>query len=224
MNSGNIAPSRKTPERSGFKPAVISFLAYWAVYLLASTLRFRHDDPTGLIRRDTKEATIFALWHNTIGFMPWWYKMRLRRTRVATLVSASRDGEILARIMMRLGFQPVRGSTSRRGPQSLLEMARWVGQGYDGGITPDGPRGPAEVVQEGIIHLAKITGVAITPLSCRVSHCLRAKSWDRFIIPIPFARCIVRIGAPIVVPRDADDAMMEKLRLQLQEELKRSSS
>src|SRR5206468_3474041 len=110
------------------------------------------------------------------------------------------------------------------GPQSLLEMVRSIEDGCDAVITPDGPRGPAEVVQPGVITLAKVSGIPITPVSCSVSRCIRLKSWDRFIIPLPFARCHVFVGKPIEVPRDADAETLEKLRLQLQEAIKRLGS
>ena len=147
------------------------------------------------------------------------YSRLFRRFRLATLVSVSKDGEILARTVQRFGLHPIRGSTSRRGPQSLLEMTRVVGEGYSAVITPDGPRGPAQVMQPGIISLAKVTGVPIIPMSGSVSRFIRVKSWDRFIVPLPFARCHIRFGSPIVVPSDADEPTQEKLRIQVQETL-----
>jgi hypothetical protein len=189
--------------------------------LLGLTWRFRLEDESRRIGAGTDAVFIWAIWHNRIGIMPAAYKKYMRRTHLATLVSASRDGELLARTLLRFGFQPVRGSTSRRGPQSLLEMVRYVTEGFDAVITPDGPRGPAEVVQPGIVQLAKVTKVPITPVSCSVSRCMRLKSWDRFIIPWPFAQIVVRVGKPISVPRNADDVKFEAIRSQLQEELRR---
>ena len=219
----NEAPNKAVVKHPGLKPAILSFLAYCVAQCLGATLRFRMQDDAGKIDPQSDEVFLFAIWHNRVGIMPAAYKHFLRRTRLATLVSASRDGEILARTLKRFGFQPVRGSSSRRGPQSLLEMVRWVQEGYDAVITPDGPRGPAEVVQEGIIHLAKITRIAITPVSCSVSRCKRLKSWDRFLIPLPFAEVRIRIGQQISIPRDANDATLDKLRLELQDALKRLS-
>jgi lysophospholipid acyltransferase (LPLAT)-like uncharacterized protein len=98
-------------------------------------------------------------------------------------------------------------------------MVRWIARGFDAVITPDGPRGPVHVVQPGIIQLAKVSEVPITPVSCLVSRCVRLKSWDRFIVPMPFARCLVRVGRSLSVPRDADGTTLERLRVQLQEKL-----
>jgi len=219
QNTGKGTRSH-TRSHGSFKPAVISFIAHWIMRLLGLTLRFRLDDVSGNFHFDDRLVCIYAFWHNRIGIMTLAYWRYFRRTRIATLVSASRDGEILARTVQRFGLHPVRGSTSRRGAQSLLEMVRLVGDGYSAVITPDGPRGPAEVMQPGIISLAKVTGAPIITVSCTPSRFIQIKSWDRFMIPMPFARCDVRIGRPIAVPRDADEKTLERLRLQLQDELK----
>jgi lysophospholipid acyltransferase (LPLAT)-like uncharacterized protein len=109
----------------------------------------------------------------------------------------------------------VRGSSSRRGAQALLELASWAERGYDLAVTPDGPRGPCYVVQEGVMALAQVTGLPIVPYSCRVGWKLRLKSWDRFQIPLPFSHCEMTFGEPIRVPRRATDAEREQLREQL---------
>jgi len=142
-----------------------------------------------------------------------------RTTGLAALVSASKDGALLAAILKTFGVQPVRGSSSRRGAQALVELTSWAERGYDLAITPDGPRGPCYVVQEGAIALAQVTGLPLIPASYSVSWKLRAKSWDRFIVPLPFARCEVVIGKPLYVPREVNDAERQELRKQLEQEL-----
>ena len=122
---------------------MISWLAYWLVRLLSLTLRCRLEDESGLIRPDASDIFLFSFWHNRMSLMPYLYKKYLRRKKVAILVSASRDGEILAGVLARFGFTPVRGSTSRFGRAALLELSRLVTDGYDAAITPDGPRGRA---------------------------------------------------------------------------------
>ena len=118
------------------------------------------------------------------------------------------------------GVQPVRGSSSRRGGQALLELTTWAERGYDLAITPDGPRGPCYVVQEGVIS----TGAIDRPAACAgvVSFELEnpVKSWDRFQIPLPFARCEITVGRVMRVPREATDAERESLRQQLEAELR----
>jgi lysophospholipid acyltransferase (LPLAT)-like uncharacterized protein len=119
--------------------------------------------------------------------------------------------------------QPVRGSSSRRGPQALLELTGWAERGYDLAITPDGPRGPRYVVQEGVMGLAQVTGLPIIPASYHLSWKVQAKSWDRFQIPLPFSRCEMVFGKPVRVPREASDAEREALRQQLERTLKEIS-
>jgi len=102
-------------------------------------------------------------------------------------------------------------------------MVSWGQAGYDLAITPDGPRGPCYQVQEGVISTAQLTGLPIVPVSYHLNWKVRARSWDRFQIPLPFARCQVSIGKPIRVPRDASDADREVLRKELERALREIS-
>ena len=135
---------------------------------------------------------------------------------MAALVSASRDGGMLARVLELFDVEPVRGSSSRRGPQAFRELVSAGERGRDLAITPDGPRGPCYVVQEGIISLAQLTGMAIVPASFHLSCKWRLKTWDRFQVPLPFARCEVQLGPPVRIPRDASDAERKQLRAELE--------
>ncbi len=132
------------------------------------------------------------------------------------MISASRDGGLVASVVERFGVQPIRGSTSRRGPQALLEATTWMERQYSIVITPDGPRGPVYEVQEGIILLAQLTGRPIIPTSNFTRWKIRLRSWDRFQIPLPFAFCQSYYGEPIWVPREAAEAEREQLRAKLQ--------
>ena len=135
---------------------------------------------------------------------------------MAGMVSASRDGGFLAAILERFGVQPVRGSSSRRGPQALLELTTWAERGYDLAITPDGPRGPCYVIQRGVMSLAQVTGLPIIPFSYNLQWKIRPNSWDRFQIPVPFSRCHMIVERPIRVPREATDEERAALRMRLE--------
>jgi len=139
------------------------------------------------------------------------------------LVSASKDGALLAAVMGTFGVELVRGSSSRRGPQALLELTSRAEQGYDLAVTPDGPRGPRYVVQKGVIALAQVTGLPIIPVTCNTRRKICAKSWDGFQIPLPFSHCEVILNEPILVPREACEAKREELRLELEGCLRASS-
>ena len=118
---------------------------------------------------------------------------------------------------------PIQGflsDASRRGPQALLELTTWAERGYDLAITPDGPRGPRYEVQAGAIALAQLTGQPLVPCCYSLAWKITLKSWDRFQIPLPFGRAVMRFGEPLRVPREASDEQRELLRLQLQERLR----
>jgi lysophospholipid acyltransferase (LPLAT)-like uncharacterized protein len=197
----------------------------WAVFrLVSATLRYRINDPHGFMTRKDIAHVLFCLWHNRLALSIKAYSLFGRKHHqaagLAGLVSASRDGAFFAAIIERFGIQPVRGSSSRRGGQALLELTTWAERGYDLAITPDGPRGPRYVVQDGAMALAQVTGLPIVPASYHLQWKIQLKSWDRFQIPLPFSRCEIIIGQVMRVPREASDAERESLRQQLEAELR----
>ena len=148
-------------------------LGAWLVFALvrtvSATLRYQWSDRSGYFDHGTPGPAIYCVWHNRLALclVPYfgYVKKHNQTPGMAALVSASKDGAFLAGILECFGVHPVRGSSSRRGPQALLELTGWAERGYDLAITPDGPRGPRYVVQEGAIGLAQITGFPIIPAS-----------------------------------------------------------
>jgi lysophospholipid acyltransferase (LPLAT)-like uncharacterized protein len=197
----------------------------WAVFrLVSATLRYRINDPYGFMTHKEIRQVLFCTWHNRLALSMKAYSIFGRRHHqaagLAGLVSASRDGAFLAAILERFGVQPVRGSSSRRGGQALLELTTWAERGYDLAITPDGPRGPRYVVQDGAMALAQVTGLPLVPVSFHLNWKIQVKSWDRFQIPLLFSRCEIIIGQVMRVPREASDAERESLRQQLEIEMR----
>ena len=214
------------PNRANGSQRAAARLIFLMERLLSSTLRWRYWDASGFLKEPVAEPVIYGVWHNRLALSMAIVRETKRcqpERRLAALVSASRDGAFLSQILGNFGVHVVRGSTSRRGPQALLELTRYAEQGYDLAITPDGPRGPAYVVQEGIIALAQLSGRPIIPVGCRISRKVRARSWDRFQIPLPFAKCEVLFDEPIYIPRDASDPEREALRKTLEERLRQTS-
>jgi len=199
-------------------------LVFLLVRGVALTLRYRCDDRSGFLSRPPAGQAIYAAWHNRLALCMQQYfgyvRKRNRTAGLAALVSASRDGAFLAAILEAFRVQPVRGSSSRRGGQALVELTGWAERGYDLAITPDGPRGPCYIVQDGAIVLAQVTGLPIIPASYSLGWKLRLKSWDRFLVPLPFGRCEMVFGKPIRVPSETTDAEREELRLRLERELR----
>jgi len=216
-----IRASRPARPRSlGWRERFLSGVVCVTLEGTGMTVRKRMTLPEkeGLFPAD--QPLIFCIWHNRLALAPILYRLFVRRLnrphRMAALVSASRDGGILAEILKHFRIHPVRGSTSRRGPQALLELISWAERGYDLTITPDGPRGPRYVIQSGIISLAQVTGLPIIPASYQLSWKYRLRSWDRFQVPVPFARCDVRMAEPLHIPRLASEEERERLRLELE--------
>ncbi len=163
---------------------------------LAATWRVRvvnGEHPRSL--RAAGTPVIFTLWHGQL--LP--LLMRHRHEEVSILISEHRDGEIIARIAERLGYRTVRGSTTRGGERALLGLARILQAGGDVAVTPDGPRGPARHFAPGALVAAQRGGGAILPIAASATRAWRLRSWDRFLVPKPFARVTVAYGAPRMV-------------------------
>jgi Kdo2-lipid IVA 3' secondary acyltransferase len=128
------------------------------------------------------------------------------------LTSASRDGEILAQLVGQFGMAAVRGSSSRRGSRAFLELVDQVKNGNHIAITPDGPRGPRYSLGPGAVSLAQLTATPIVPMHAKFSRCFRMKSWDGFIIPLPFSKLSVTVDDPIHVPRELSNKEFEAVR------------
>ena len=226
------SPKIKVQKRSGViiphAPKWYQRLAAVAVFIslraLMATVRCRVRTPSEFLSPNAPTPVIFCLWHNRLASCIKVLDVHRRPHNagagMAALISASKDGAFLANILERFRVQPVRGSSSRRGAQAMLEMTTWAERGYDLTITPDGPRGPCYLVQDGVTSLAQVTGLPIVPVTFNLNWKISVKSWDRFQIPLPFARCEICVGEPIRVPPNANDAERETLRRQLEAELR----
>jgi lysophospholipid acyltransferase (LPLAT)-like uncharacterized protein len=179
-----------------------------AVRALGATLRLREEGVASMQEVwAAHRPVIYAVWHGRILMIPW-LSQRMRRTRGAratrVLASRSRDGELVARWVDRFGLSVVRGSSSRGGAEALRALAAAVRAGQDVAVVPDGPRGPREQLQAGLVVLAAVTGAPVVPLGFAACPARRLASWDRFLVPWPFARAAVVFGKPATVPRGAD--------------------
>ncbi len=167
--------------------------------------------------RTRSPRVIFVFWHGRL--LPLSFTHRNRRIHV--LASEHADGEMLGQTIRRLGFGHVRGSSTRGGARALLELAQKVRDGFDLGVTVDGPRGPRGVVKPGVVEVARQTGAAIIPITTASSRRRVFASWDAFELPAPFARVVVRYGEPVMVDAEADRAVMETRRLEVERALER---
>lgn len=206
-------------------PKKIQHLAAWTVFFVerfvSASLRCRWNDNSGLATGTQEGPVIFCLWHNRLASSMMVHRRFPRK--LAALVSASKDGALLAAVLGKFGVAQVRGSSSRRGPQALLELTTRGQMGYDLAVTPDGPKGPRYIVQAGVISLAQVTGFPIIAVTCHTHRKISLKSWDRFQIPFPFSRCDLFLNKPLFVPRETDALGREELRVELEDSLNGSS-
>lgn len=191
-------------------------LAYGVFKLLSKTMRFEiiHGEiPESFWKQ--KVPVIGAFWHSRILMMPVIYK----GNKLSFLVSPHRDGQILGRAFKKFGFRPILGSSDKGGGHALHQMIRAIHEGYDVAIVPDGPKGPCQRVQPGVIELARRTGAPILPVSFSASKRKIMKTWDRFLLPQPFSKGVFIWGKPIYVDREGDWEYLEERRLLLERRL-----
>ncbi|HEX5635416.1 MAG TPA: lysophospholipid acyltransferase family protein [Gemmatimonadales bacterium] len=177
-------------------PGVVARLAPPLLGGLAST--WRYDTPLHPLAPDVKarrQAAVIVCWHEELLPLLW----RHRHLGIAVVVSVARDGQYLADAAERLGYRLVRGSSRRHRTQALLGAYRALEEGTSVCFTPDGPVGPRRVAKPGAVAAAQKAGVPILPLRAEVSRAWRFRSWDRFVLPKPFARISVRYGEPFHV-------------------------
>jgi lysophospholipid acyltransferase (LPLAT)-like uncharacterized protein len=189
---------------------LVPYLAYAYVSFVGFTTRSK------TVRGELREALknrnqrfIYAFWHQRQVFFTWAH----RGAGAAVLVSRSKDGEMIAKTMRLSRIGAVRGSSTRGGAAAVRQLMEVLQNGLDIGITPDGPKGPAREVKDGVVYLAQKLGVPILPITNALSHRLEIRrAWDHFQVPLPFGRSVVVYGSPITVA-DGDDLEMKAAEL-----------
>ncbi len=156
------------------------------------------------------ENVILAFWHGRLLLLPYCYRGK-RGIRV--LISSSRDGELIARTIRSFGLDAVRGSSTRGGSEAKSALAVALEEGYDVGITPDGPKGPRYVAKAGVVDLARQSGRPVIPVLASTRRGKYLGSWDRFLLPKPGDFALIGYGAPVFVAPDED---FETARLRIE--------
>lgn len=211
----------KTLLRSDGVQAVLSWLLAAYLHVVLRTVRWRH------VNLDLIEpvlagegGAIGLMWHGRIpmclSVAPQWWR---KRTKI--LVSASADGEFIARALHLSRFGTIRGSSAKKGDSAkarqavaaVRESVAWVSEGGCLVVTPDGPRGPNEVIAQGALQIARRAGAPVYLMGMAASPSLRVRSaWDQAMLPLPFGRGVVVWEGPLHVPADADDALVGRLQ------------
>ena len=199
--------------------SLISGVAPLAIRLLIRTWSFRVVN-----RRPYEEwvrnggGVVGTVWHQMV--IPGVAFFRDRR--ITLMISRSRDGEMIARVAHRLGFLTVRGSSTRGGTEALHDLIGALRRGGKTAITVDGPRGPARDPKIGAILAARATGVPLLPIASHACPAIKAGSWDRTVIPLPFARIALAFEEPFRVPTEATEEECEAYRLRLRDAINRA--
>jgi len=186
---------------------------YGELFVRTSRIRIQAHPDTYRLVQEQGAAVIYALWHRHAFFIP--LLRRFDRRRVAVLLSSHRDGQIVAVAVRLRGLEVVEGSSTRGGLQAYHLLRRALQQCQPVCITPDGPKGPAELVKSGVIHLAQQSGCSIVPVSVSCSRSYRLRSWDRSVLPLPLSRVVVQLGEPLWLHNslvDSQELLAERLR------------
>ncbi len=193
----------------------LSALAALVLRILGSTWRV-HVTGANPVEASGGEAQIGVFWHRNALIASYLF----RDLGFAVPVSQSRDGNLIAALLMRLGYlPPPRGSDSRGGSGALLSVARLVQAGTTVSIQSDGPRGPARRSKPGVVALSRITGAPITPVAISAAPCIRFDSWDGTLLPYPFARVRCDFAEPLVAAPVKDTEAEDEFREQIDHRL-----
>jgi len=204
-------PAIVTPQRLAIPLTRLALL--WS-----RTLRIRQIGWPAIQEHRRQGPIVFTLWHDEL-FVPCCLH---RNEAIIAVVSASRDGEILAQVMGRLGFDLARGSSRREGLRALRAAVRAMKTtGKDAVLTVDGPKGPRHMVKEGAIYLAARVGAPICPIRVRISRAKRfERAWDRFQLPLPGSTCTIIYGRPHSLEASKlDPVSLDRERQVLQERM-----
>jgi len=185
----------------------------WFLKIWYMTLRKRWNGSY-----DPDKVVIFTSWHNRILFAALPFS-RTFRNRTAAIISPSRDGQYIADIMKAFGLKAIRGSSSKKGAAAAHMARRFLKEGVNITMTPDGPRGPKYKMSKGAIHLASKSGVPIQPYALNCSNYWELKSWDNFQIAKPFSKLEICLGELIHVPENLSDDQVEEYILRIQSAL-----
>jgi lysophospholipid acyltransferase (LPLAT)-like uncharacterized protein len=188
----------------------------WLMRGIAETLTFEVIDNARILRSKIRPPLVWTFWHNRMFLIPYLHELWLPDVPGCILSSPSGDGQIIADVCAEFRLKAVRGSSSRKGMSALMTLAGLVKEGYDVGITPDGPRGPCYHLNPGPLKLAQLTGAHVMPISVRYGRRLTFKTWDKFQLPLPFSRVRVVLGETIPVARRLTEEEFELKRREIE--------
>ncbi|MBP5638798.1 MAG: lysophospholipid acyltransferase family protein [Victivallales bacterium] len=181
-------------------PGWLAFLAAWLIRFVAWTYRVSIESPKPIKEFvEDKEPCVVAIWHNRLLFIPALVPKSILQ-KCTVLISASRDGEYIARFIRFFGLNVVRGSSSRGAAGALIRLIHSAKEGLNPVLTVDGPRGPKYCVHPGAVAIATRQNLKIVPIVLNAPRKWQLKSWDRMQIPWPFSKVKLVLGEPFMIP------------------------
>jgi lysophospholipid acyltransferase (LPLAT)-like uncharacterized protein len=212
-----MADDQQFTLRQRFALALISIAGAVLVRAIGPTLRYRVEVEPGGPQTGWTQPAVWVFWHRCVIPALYWF----RGKRIAVMTSSSFDGEYIARVIEKFGYQAVRGSSTRGGVRALLGMHTVIEDGRAAAFTIDGPRGPAYIAKPGPVLLARNTQTPIVAFHAAVERAWELNSWDRFLIPKPFSRVYLRISRMMAIPPDASHGDLARYHAEMQAALDR---
>jgi lysophospholipid acyltransferase (LPLAT)-like uncharacterized protein len=211
-----VTPWKKALQSEALRRALCWLAAHYVRFVHATSrwTVVRGDVPDRLLNEG--RSFIVAFWHGRLLLMPYAW---MRPVPFFMLISQHRDGQLIARTVAYFGIATIAGSTTRGGAGALRALVKALNDGACVGITPDGPRGPYMRASDGIVSVARLAGVPVLPATYAISRRRVLGTWDRFVVPLPFARGVIAWGEPIAVARDLDAAGVDAVRRRIEDAL-----
>ncbi len=211
-----LKPVFKKIMKSPFVICCVAFAVYLYSRFAGATTRWKYLGVIQAQQALQNTNAIFVVWHSRATMMPF-FQHRVLKRKMAALVSPHQDGQIIAHLLKWFHITPVNGSSNENPRQSALELMRALIHGYDLCISPDGPRGPRMRMKKSPIYFASKTGKPIVCACYSSKPCkIASTSWDRTLIPLPFAKGVFALSNPIYVPEGLDDDGVETYRQKLE--------
>lgn len=178
-----------------FSLAVVPFLGMLLMRFIYLTNRKVFNLPANI----PQEPVVFAFWHGDLLMQPYLYYQFRKTPKANVLISDHFDGALISKTMKYFSLGTIAGSTNRNAAKVLIQAIKSLKEGYDIGITPDGPKGPRYTVSDGIVVMAQKTGAKVIVYNCKPTDYWQLGSWDRFVIPKPFGTLHFFASEPIDV-------------------------
>lgn len=188
---------------------LLEWIGPWLIRIIGHSVRVERVNSRAadeLHRRS--QPYLLCVWHGRL-FLPVFHH---RHQRIIAMVSQHADGELISRIVKKIGYGTVRGSSTRGGKEAFYQLLTHLKNGGAGAMIPDGPTGPPHVFKVGTILLAQQADCPLIPITFAARPCWRLKSWDRMVLPKPFARAVIYYADPIKIPAELSSTELEAMR------------